>query len=718
MNVLYYVRRKTLFLILCLCSLGILEVSYACSDDTQKETPLQISENKLFFGPAATSQDVMVSSYGEWTAKVVQGSDWCSCVQQSSVLQITVKDNDTGKKRTGNIQISCGAQQVNIEVEQESVEPKLEISTNALLFQVAGGVQEVKIAANVDWTAQVVTAMTDWVACDVKEGTDDVLLITVKSNPTTRRRVAMIRVTASALTEEITISQDFATSSIIYPQVETSFDIALLEDIYGTTLPDFSHVGYMGSETEIPNVPVVKTLNSPGENEDATAIIQRAIDEVSSLPLSGNFRGAILLKSGTYRIQNELHINASGVVLRGEGAGEGGTKLVAAGVKDGEKDHHRLIRIAGTGQLSPSQPTSYNVKDEYVPVGRFWITVDNAAEFHEGDHVTIYRPGTDNWIHDLKMDQIYGSGDSGGSNWTASGYNLDCERVVTRIIGDTLHFDNPILMSIEDKYGGGAVFKSSFTGRISHCGVENMQIVSEFDESKKDPSGYYNDENHSWTAIDITKTEHSWVRGVTSRYFAYGLAEIRNKSLFITVEDCQCLDGVAKREGGRLYSFLIADASACLVRNCETSHGRHDCVTGSKGIGPNVFTHVKIRNAHGDTGPHQRWNVGTLYDNIDSDGDILVQDRGDWGTGHGWAGANQYLWNCTAKRICVQSPWVSAKNYSIGSKGTKSSGTHNNSDRPDGVWIEQGKTVFPISLFEAQLDLRISSGRLYHMGGR
>ena len=92
----------------------------------------------------------------------------------------------------------------------------------------------------------------------------------------------------------------------------------------------------MGSEVEIPNVPVVKTLTSPGENEDATAIIQRAIDEVSSLPLSGGFRGAILLKSGTYKILNELHINASGVVLRGEGADEGGTKLVAAGVKGGK----------------------------------------------------------------------------------------------------------------------------------------------------------------------------------------------------------------------------------------------------------------------------------------------------------------------------------------------------------------------------------------------
>ena len=302
MDVLDYIRREVSFLILCVCSWGMLSGFYACSDDVQEETPLQVSKTNLFFGPATASQDVTVSSPGDWTAKVMQGSDWCSCVQQSATLRIIVEDNNTGEKRTAKIQISCGAQQVNLEVEQESVDPKLEISGNALQFQVAGGVQEVKVTANVDWTAQVVTAMTDWVTCNVKEGTDDVLLITVKSNPTTRKRVAMIRVTASALTEEITISQDFATSSIIYPQIETSFNIALLEDTYGTTLPDFSHVGYMGSEIEIPNVPVVRTLTSPGENEDATAIIQRAIDEVSSMPLSGDFRGAILLKSGTYRI--------------------------------------------------------------------------------------------------------------------------------------------------------------------------------------------------------------------------------------------------------------------------------------------------------------------------------------------------------------------------------------------------------------------------------
>lgn len=718
-NILPKIRRWNIgsFLLEYVLAFFISVALFACSDDSKEGISLQLSEAKLFFTPTTSSQEVGVTSSESWTCKVTTGSDWCSCENMGTVAKITVKTNDTGKKRLAKIVISCGTQKAELEVEQESVEPELEVSAKALSFKAASSVQEIKVTTNVEWRAEVITSMTDWVTCEVKEGTDNILLVTVNTNLTTRRRVAMLRVIAAGLNEEITVSQDFSSPSVIYPQVETNFDIALLEDVYGTTLPDFSHVGYMGSELDIPDVPVRKILTSPGEDEDATTMIQQAIDEVATMPLNGKVRGAILLKSGTYKIQNELHINTDGIVLRGEGQGDNGTKLIAAGVKGGESAHHRLIKIAGEGNLTPSKPSTYNIKDDYVPVGRFWVTVNNASDFHEGDHVTVFRPGTDNWIHDLKMDQIYKPGDTAGVNWTASGYNLDYERVVTQIIGDTLHLDNPILMAMETKYGGGAIYKSSFLGRISHCGIENMQIVSEFDETKKDGSGYYNDENHSWTAIDITKAEHSWIRNVTSRYFAYGLAEIRSKSLFITVKDCKCLDGVAKREGGRLYSFLIADASACLVRDCETSHGRHDCVTGSKGVGPNVFVNVKIRNSHADAGPHQRWNVGTLYDNIDSDGDILVQDRGNWGTGHGWAGANQYLWNCTAKRICVQSPWVSAKNYSIGSKGTKSSGTHNNADRPNGEWIEQGKTVSPVSLFEAQLDLRIKNGRLYHLQG-
>src|SRR5690606_18712876 len=117
--------------------------------------------------------------------------------------------------------------------------------------------------------------------------------------------------------------------------------------------------------------------------------------------------------------------------------------------------------------------------------------------------------------------------------------------------------------------------------------------------------------------------------------------------------------------GGRRYSFSV-NGQLNLVKNCETKEGRHDYVTGAKTLGPNVFYNCKATNAWSDSGPHHRWSVGTLYDNIKTDGDINVHDRGNWGTGHGWSGTTQVFWNCEAKKMAVQNPWVSGKNYAIG----------------------------------------------------
>jgi hypothetical protein len=112
--------------------------------------------------------------------------------------------------------------------------------------------------------------------------------------------------------------------------------------------------------------------------------------------------------------------------------------------------------------------------------------------------------------------------------------------------------------------------------------------------------------------------------------------------------------------GGRRYSFNN-DGQMNLVMNCHASEGRHDYVTGAQVCGPNVFYNCTAEKTHADIGPHHRWAVGTLYDNIFTDGEINVQDRGNWGTGHGWAGATQVIWNCTALKAAIQDPWVSAK---------------------------------------------------------
>src|SRR5690606_24640145 len=78
-------------------------------------------------------------------------------------------------------------------------------------------------------------------------------------------------------------------------------------DYLGNRIPDYSHAGYRGGGVPIPDVPVVRVLEPvPGDN---TARIQAAINELAAMPLDENgFRGAILLKRGTYEIAGTLHI--------------------------------------------------------------------------------------------------------------------------------------------------------------------------------------------------------------------------------------------------------------------------------------------------------------------------------------------------------------------------------------------------------------------------
>jgi len=95
--------------------------------------------------------------------------------------------------------------------------------------------------------------------------------------------------------------------------------------------------------------------------------------------------------------------------------------------------------------------------------------------------------------------------------------------------------------------------------------------------------------------------------------------------------------------------------------------------------------------------------MGTLFDNI-SGGELNIQDRGNFGSGHGWAGAQQVFWNTEGSiQTAVQSP-PGAINWSIGHTGPRWEGRHS---RPQGEWISHNQKVLPESLFVKQLEERI-----------
>ena len=396
------------------------------------------------------------------------------------------------------------------------------------------------------------------------------------------------------------------------------------------------------------------------------------------------FRGAILLQKGIYKISGTINITASGIVLRGEGDE---TKLVATG-----KGQRTLLNITGTGKVKEIEGTRQKISDLYVPLGATSFTVKNSNGFNVGDSIIVFRPGTQQWISDLKMDQIE-KRDSNTKEWAPAEYDLHFERVITAIKAKKIFIDYPVVMALEDQYGGGEIYKYHFAGRINNIGIENLVCESEYSSDT--------DEDHGWDAISFNRIQNGWVRNVSSFYFGYSCVNLGAESRNVTVANCKCLDAKSKIEGGRRYSFNN-DGQFNLVMNCFASNGRHDYVTGAKVRGPNVFYNCTAQKTHADIGPHHRWAMGTLYDNIVSDGEINAQDRGNWGTGHGWSGVNQIFWNCTASQCAIQDPWVSGKNYVIGMHAKKYDGRLKG--RPVAEWEGQNTThLTPPSLFFAQL---------------
>ncbi|PZE22154.1 Ig-like domain-containing protein [Paenibacillus xerothermodurans] len=471
-------------------------------------------------------------------------------------------------------------------------------------------------------------------------------------------------------------------------------------DYRGNRIIDFSNAGYMGGGVEIPDVQA-RIVVEPGEGDD-TARVQAAIDKVSSMPQAADgFRGAVLLKKGTYEIEGSLRIRASGVVLRGEGQAEDGTILYATGTT--KRD---ILQITGK-PVQLLTETSEAVSDLFVPSGARSFHVDDASGFKVGDKIMVRRHGNSRWIHEVKMDTIFER--SGTVQWTP--FHLDFDRVITDIEDDRITIDAPLPNSIERRWGGGEVIKYEDPDRLEQAGVENLRVDSAFDPSvtaEHNGKTYFSDENHAVSFAIFSHVKNAWMREVTGLHLNHALAHVSRGAKWVTVQDTNSLDMVSVITGGTRYPYKISGELTLMQRNhAETA--RHAFVVDSRVQGPNVFLDSDSVEEYASSEPHHRWSVGGLYDNVKAD--IAIQDRGQLGSGHGWSGANYVTWNTEGGLIAQQPP--TAQNYAIGHVGSKDKPYLPNSNdrrpRSDGYWEHQGTHVSPRSLYLTQLQDRLGA---------
>ncbi len=476
-------------------------------------------------------------------------------------------------------------------------------------------------------------------------------------------------------------------------------------DNMSNRIPDFSFAGYMGGGVSLPSVPVKQTITPIGG--DNTANVQNAINAVSALsPDANGFRGAVLLKAGTYTIAGTLSISAGGVVLRGEGNDTNtGTILLVTGLA------RNVITVGGTGSWSKTGST-YTITNNYVPLGATNFGVNDASTFAVGNSIVVQRPQTLPWVSALGMDLL--------TNPWPAGSGLYFERQIKAVSGNQITVDVPLCSPIEQDWTTGQVFHVTDSARIQQVGIENLCGVGQIADY---PSNIL-----SGCFIVYQNLKNGWVQDVLMSGWGNGIS-LNSGLKWCTVQDCQYINPATGTSSAAPAAYTIGNSGAmCLFQRCTSDGGYyHIMVTQAGTPGPNVFLNFTCTGTHYNGGPHQRWAVGALHDNInmaaDSQGGytpyLAINNRGNDGSGQGWAAGFSLMYNCQVPQFQLEQPCLVTNHYNwaIGGMGSiQQYPFSTNAVGTNGIYDTLGAIVSPQSLYLEQLRERLGPAAVQNIG--
>ncbi len=484
-------------------------------------------------------------------------------------------------------------------------------------------------------------------------------------------------------------------------------------DAQGDKIMDFSTAGYEQGAAPIPTAPVKATVSPSGA--DDTANIQAAIDSVSAMilnPATG-LRGAVLLKPGSYSVSGSLTITASGVVLRGSGNGDSAATNTVITMTEAATPYP-LVVMGSSGNEPTYVGSRTSITDAYVPAGTSTVDIASTADLAVGDTVVIERPVTAAWESFMGMtpSDLGTTCGSSACNWITVGNNgLKTDRTIAAIDGNEITLDAPMSDSINSTYCGvdGATLQAyTFSGRISQVGVENLRAIAPPPPDNLVPP------TPSYQFVVTYSVLNAWVRNLTAQDTLQSV-DIESYSKQVTVSNVAITHTVTQTASAKFMEFYIAGGTQVLMDTVsDVADNMFFFSTSSETQGPNVLRNGAFEGNLG-VEPHQRWATGLLVENttitgIDGStpGYINLWDRGDYGTGHGWAIGWGVVWNATANQFTIQQP-PGSENWCIGCVGAQvtKAAPGGSTVLPQGAIDSPGTYVYPPSLYQAQLAQRL-----------
>lgn len=472
----------------------------------------------------------------------------------------------------------------------------------------------------------------------------------------------------------------------------------------GDRVADFSSAGYEGGGVALPRIPARRTVAPSGA--DDTAAIQKAIDEVSALPLVDGFRGAVELAPGTFHCARTISITASGVVLRGAGDSGNGTTIEMTGKP------HLALRIAGRlEQKTLGAETA--ITDAYVPSGASTFHVADAANLHVGDLLLISKPVTAAWVHFMGMDDLHRNGKP--EHWVTAN-ELDVRRRIAAIHGNTVTLDVPLMDSYDEQFfdgGHATVAKIEVDGQLTQVGVEDLRIVA--------PKQTIALGQAEFSGMAMQDVADSWVQSVTFEETTNGV-RINSGSERITFLKCDIEQHVPVISAAKPADFACNGSQILFDRCTGSGDNTFYIVTQDREQGPVVALNCRFLG-NGHISPHQRWSTGLLIDNCAlPGGGIDMMNRGEMGSGHGWAIGWAVVWNSRAQSFAMNTP-PGSMIWSIGNQGEQTDppfpvfdGGPQRAALAPATIESAARPVKPKSLYLAQLKARLGPEAVKNIG--
>jgi hypothetical protein len=501
-----------------------------------------------------------------------------------------------------------------------------------------------------------------------------------------------------------------------------------LTDPEGQFIQDFSYAGYRNGGRDIPTHTrgsLIIVTNYFPVGGDWTPAVQQAIDDAAALG-----GGVVYFPEGEYRLDGQLFVTSSSIVLKGAGVGATMLYFTREGLAINQQAHINFVG-APEGILEFPLANDGEIRSRVVEVA-------NAVGLTRGQDVSVGWEISEPWVEEHDMEGI----------WEASGdWKPFFRRQIVAV--DSCPSPPRVTLDVPLRYPAKLRDQASLrveSGYLRECGIEDMSLSNAVPSLDR---AYYDQgiELRKIKLVSFDGVKDCWARRLASysspnaggscageACHLQSMGIVVTDSKRVTIREVSLERAQNLNQYGNGYLFDIQQSSEVLVESSVGRYGRHNFIQdgdfGASGLvfRDNYSSGGRCRNSPSAWATscfdefHRRLVTASLVENHETPTGWLGGNRLTESSGAGHTVTGSVYWRMGGGGLLFS--WQRGNGYVIGTDDIWVETTLMNPllwvFGHTALWTEpedlvegedQGATLHPESLYLDQLYRRLSARR-------